>query len=515
MHSVMIVDDEPTIHEGLKALIEWERLGFVVVDTAGNAKEALAKYRLHKPGLMIVDIRMPGMDGLELIQILKRDNARLHVLVLSGYADFSYAQRAISLGIDGYLLKPVDEDEMSEHLAKLKMTMDDEIRMQAEVPSELWNQERLLREILTGRITDDSGTLRRTAKEVGMLWNGFQVVLLLPHALKSDPPLSQDSIRAGLSSLYERNGRGIVFSAEPYVGILLRDGISGASARRQLLADLQMVAEAEHCVFTVAAGERTTRIEEIRRSYAIAQERMRQRFFRVGEIIGPEPPPLLPEPTPDPVALSRLEGLADKLVLATETGNTDVLSRQLEEAGRLMLQAGEGETSAKARFMQMLTHVLERLALKHTSVRKRSQEFSGRVLAIERSQTYAVMLKSIADLLADMASDAGSDTQETCIRRMIDLINRNYKENLKLETIAEALNYNSSYLGKLFKSQTGDHFNTYRDKVRIGKAKELLEQGMRVYEVADQVGLSNVNYFHAKFRKYVGMSPTQFRENMD
>ena len=95
---------------------------------------------------------------------------------------------------------------------------------------------------------------------------------------------------------------------------------------------------------------------------------------------------------------------------------------------------------------------------------------------------------------------------------MIDLINRNYFENLKLETLADVFNYNSAYLGKLFKNVTGEYFNTYVDKVRIEKAKQLLDQGMKVYQVAEKVGYTNVDYFHSKFRKYVGTSPSAHRK---
>ncbi len=98
------------------------------------------------------------------------------------------------------------------------------------------------------------------------------------------------------------------------------------------------------------------------------------------------------------------------------------------------------------------------------------------------------------------------------IAQMIELIQRNYRDNLKLEKIGEMLNYNSAYLGKLFKNATGENFKTYLDKVRIERAKSLLGQGMKVYQVAEQVGYASVDYFHAKFRKYEGMSPSAYKK---
>lgn len=120
MYSVLIVDDELSIREGLVTLLDWESLGYRVVDTAANAIEARYKVELYSPDLMIIDIRMPGKDGLELIRELREDDeADMHIIILSGYADFSYAKRALSYGIDNYLLKPVDEDELQQYLSSL------------------------------------------------------------------------------------------------------------------------------------------------------------------------------------------------------------------------------------------------------------------------------------------------------------------------------------------------------------------------------------------------------------
>lgn len=98
---------------------------------------------------------------------------------------------------------------------------------------------------------------------------------------------------------------------------------------------------------------------------------------------------------------------------------------------------------------------------------------------------------------------------------MFDLIHRNFSDNLKHETLSGIFNSNSAYLDKLFKNVTGEYFNTYLDKVRIEKAKALLEEGMKVYQVAEKVGYTNVDYFHTKFRKYVGTSPSAYRKTVN
>ncbi|MNJ60510.1 HTH-type transcriptional regulator YesS [compost metagenome] len=115
--------------------------------------------------------------------------------------------------------------------------------------------------------------------------------------------------------------------------------------------------------------------------------------------------------------------------------------------------------------------------------------------------------------LQQLMSNIGEKAKHREVKIMLDLIERNFSENLKLETLSGVLNYNSAYLGKLFKNETGEYFNTYLDKVRIEKAKSYLEDGLKVYQVAEKVGYTNVDYFHSKFKKYVGTSPSAYRRH--
>lgn len=106
----------------------------------------------------------------------------------------------------------------------------------------------------------------------------------------------------------------------------------------------------------------------------------------------------------------------------------------------------------------------------------------------------------------------GHYSKDSVLDDILHYIDHNYANPLKLENIAPLFGYNCSYLGKLFKQRTGKSFNTYLDELRIRHSKELLQQGDRkIYEVAEQVGYSNVDYFSTKFKRYVGMSPAEYR----
>lgn len=123
MYSVVLVDDNPTITEALAHSIRWQSYGFEVSRTFEDGAEALDYIVEHKPEVVITDIRMPMMDGIEMVRRLKQVHPHVHVIVLSAYSDFSYAQSLIRYGGDGYLLKPLDEEELETMLGELAIKL--------------------------------------------------------------------------------------------------------------------------------------------------------------------------------------------------------------------------------------------------------------------------------------------------------------------------------------------------------------------------------------------------------
>ena len=116
MYRVIIVDDEPVIRRGLRETIEWDALGLEVAGEAADGKEALKLIREIRPEILITDIRMPEMDGIELIREIKKLDLNIKITILSGYSDYDYLKAAIRLGVDNYLLKPIDNDELIANL---------------------------------------------------------------------------------------------------------------------------------------------------------------------------------------------------------------------------------------------------------------------------------------------------------------------------------------------------------------------------------------------------------------
>lgn len=499
MYSVLIVDDEPLIREGLRTIIDWEEHGFQVADVASDAAETLRKLPHLEPRLMIVDIRMPGMDGLELLRaVQERYRPCPRFLILSGYADFEYARTALQLKVDGYLLKPIDEDELVRHLSRVKAEIDEERR---EAEGSL-DRESLIAKLLSGAAPASAASNEWT-------WASYEIALVRLLSREEIDVAAVSRAKQLLADRFDRIGTGVVFSADPYLGLLLKDTANSRSAHR---AAYRLIAEAcRECGldFVAVAGGAVPDAAALERSYKRARTLMKHRFLYAGGKLYIDPPEL-------PAGGSETEaGSADdKLFLALDASNPDAAMIVLRQMGASWLAAGAPEQDIKAGFVSRMSAAISKLSQNRPELRELVRAYNTEAAALYGEYRYELLLErlfSICAGIADKLSEKGAGPDKQ-VRKMIEMIHRNSSDALKLESLAEALGYNSSYLGKLFKNATGENFNTYLDKVRIEKAKELLRQGKKVYQVAEQVGYTNVDYFHAKFRKYVGSSPISFRK---
>ncbi|HEY4430178.1 MAG TPA: response regulator transcription factor [Paenibacillus sp.] len=513
MIKVMIVDDEPKLREGLRSLIPWETLGYTVVATAANGLQAIEKYHTFYPELIVADIRMPGMDGLEMISELRKEGSESHVLILSGHADFEYAKRAIGYRIDGYLLKPVDEDEMIVCLEQLHETIEQEQRFSdwnEEEPAR--NRETLLRALLQPTSEGELGEdLSRTVEALGLEQGSYEVILI---ELRKTAGINDEDLR-GIKIVMEQYFSNLpnasFFTLSQYLGILMKDPDQSVSKREELYKGLTAMIEQKGYEFIVVAGGAVPRPEMAGESLNAARELLRRAFFfKKGIIISSDPSGLLMEMKEETEEEQETES---RLLLAVETGSLSAIRPIVQTICAEHGSAGSDELRFKETFVRLLSTVLARLEPTYPEIRTYAAEHSPPIGELYQSYYLSDLQDQAVSFLEEIAGQMTSGRGNE-IKKITEIINRRYNENLKLETLSELFCYNSAYLGKMFKNTTGEYFNTYVDKVRIEKAKEFLTQGMKVYEVAEKVGYMNPDYFNAKFRKYVGISPTSYRKSI-
>ncbi|MEK4357584.1 response regulator transcription factor [Paenibacillus sp. FSL M7-1455] len=514
MLKVMIVDDEPKLRQGLQTLIPWESLDLTVTAAAANGKEALEMMEKEPPDIALVDIRMPLMDGLQLIRRLATSGHQVQCIILSGYADFEYAKQAIKYGVAGYLLKPVDIKEMTNTLKRVRERIEAERMKRGQRQLGVENRERVLHRLLIPQDQHETPAgLRNFATEAGLLWSSYEVVCVLPRDVEAGRPDVLQQCADAIQPLIEGRGLGVVTVNPPYVVLLLRKPLRGIRQREHLhqelrngLGDLRFVA---------ATGGAVCEPEEICRSYAKARHWIKQAFFsEKGQLLGPGDSSCPFSESPGQFnenAEEMMEEFILRLYYSLDAGNEPMILPLLQEAAAYFLMQEQDEHSVKESFFFLSNAVIHKLAAGSRKEWKRTEEVSRFLKGIFEYEYLSDLLEETRRFFLALAEESEPEGKEKELKIMINIIHRHYADHLKLETLAGMLNYSTAYLGQLFKSKTGEYFNTYLDKVRIQKAKELLEQGMKVYEAAERVGYTNVNYFYSKFKKYEGRSPSDFK----
>ncbi|WP_322924835.1 response regulator transcription factor [Paenibacillus campi] len=512
MFKVMIVDDEPAIREGLKTIIDWDRIGFEVVDAAANGREALQKLERIQPDLMIMDIRMPGMNGLEVIEQLRRQHSRTHVLILSGHADFEYARRALGYGVDGYLLKPVDEVEMERELVRVYESLQQaqHLAVQRQQPV---HEHELIEQML---LSSSGKEQERALQALALDWSSYQVLLLEQYVGKGDPADGWSSELEQLRSWWTSEQRHIIFRAGSYIGLL-----TGRPYGQRELGELRERLLA-HCsaaeIWYVAAGTEVDELEQIRDSYTEAADLLAQRFWFGANglaLAGSKQQQVEVARQQSILATPQANEWADRLYYAVDIRSLEAAERVLSDLITACHAAGMAERDTKSLSSHVLSLALSRLPGSVSGSGPAVQQCLALIPELYSAPAATEMVRLMLCGLERLLQSINGVSHESVMKQMTDFIRRHYSDNLKLELLAEVFNYNSAYLGKMFKTYTGESFNHFLDGVRLDRAKQLLAQGMKVHKVASLVGYANVDYFHSKFKKYTGVSPSAYREQIE
>lgn len=517
MYKAMIVDDERLIREGLAGLIAWEEHGFRITAVARDGYDALAGFDRERPDLVITDIRMPGMDGLELVDALRRQDPVLHVLVLSGFAEFDYAKRALMSRVDGYLLKPVDEDELIAQLDKIRTELDRRREEARFGGGDAGRLEDLIQALASGTLEADQALTARVVA-LGLDWTQFQVVLVEPRSEVEGGGDAVVQARQALAAAIDPRRTGLVFPLGRRVGILLRQTWSKDQALDQLHCEIAKALGGRRLEFDAAIGPATDSLSGVAESSRVAGARLSQAFFAKGAgIIAVDCASAADAGRaagPGPAAGSAVWNLplrVERLSYALDARNAEALGRALEETVAAMRAFGLDQTGIKSGFAGLAGALTERWLQTHPGSEEPRDALGDWMAGIWRQERLAnlvVFMRRRLEELWQRDNPAGTDS---LVDRMKDLIERHSADSLRLETLAEAFGYNSAYLGKVFKAKTGEYFNTWLDKVRVEKAKELLERGLKVYQAAQMVGYADADYFQMKFKKITGITPSAWK----
>lgn len=524
METLFIADDENAIREGLKQIIDWNELGFQLCGEASNGKDALSQILALNPSLVLLDVKMPGLHGTEVIRLAREAGFLGKCIILSGYADFKYAQEAIRNGVRFYLTKPIDEDELLETVTQIREEL-----AQAKQNSSHLNAYKdrakgsVLQELVENTLLAPLSAEER--KTFGLTASFYQVALCeTTHA--SDSSLTETFARL----LQVTNRENTLFDHLQIENreVLLLKGERGLQKLGELVERFDQDEIPEKDLMEgmfLTYGRPVSCPEDIHLSYEDAAALLEHRFFCPPEmrVIGFEAISKLQKDTAgamDKPAFSLspqdLSAYVNRLCDCLSSYNRRMTVDTMQELATSLEHFPDDIPQIRLFLTDLFLQIKEKMTHHYPNVTLPFRSNSESIDFIQKSNYLYEILRFLSEQFEAVMGALGNSAKDTILYDVLFYIDHHFKENIKLEAIAPLFGYNSAYLGKIFTKSVGESFNAYVDHKRIDCSKELLLQNnLKVYEIAEQVGYKNVDYFHKKFRKYVGMSPAEFRRGND
>lgn len=486
-YNVLLVDDEYMIINGLQKIIPWEAEGFCIKGTARSAKEALIVMANETIDLVITDITMPEMTGLEFINVAQKEDYQFEFVILSGYQEFEFLKDGLQLGVINYLMKPVEKNELLKTVQKAKERLDS--RAEQETRNELYS-EILLSQWVHGEMDKEgyeelSSMVELDGKQTS--WN--TLIFEIPREKKKV-----------VTNWLQENNQALFFSrnlGEKSLVITIFEGekctldhlLSGSKLEYELGAD-----------WVLSLGERVTEWEDVPDSYEKASQTLQSYKFYdqqkdthiLSSVLSNNQ-----ELSSDVVNFNKTLMIGD---VPTIEDTIDFIFEKIRKMGVMPIDVRHITFMLFMDIYRRFNHLDE-------------GEFQCIINQINHSLNMddlrGILLESIRKINQERVSYDYSEN----IQNVIDIIRKDFGTELTLKSVAQRLHMNVMYLGQLFKKETKKSFSQYLNQYRMKKAQNfLLYSDDNVNEIAFKLGYNNSTYFSQMFKKMNDISPTEFRE---
>lgn len=531
MFKLLLVDDEPDILNGMANGIPWALWGFEVVGKAKNGLEALEFIEKERPHVVLSDIRMPQMDGLQLMKKLNQTYPDIKLIILSGYSDVEYLKEAIKNHVAEYLLKPTDLDEFETTFMKIRREIEEEQRQEEELEdlkqmateNRDYKYTRILNDLIRGYAYDEN--YLTLANELGINFKKCLIVVCYPHNTieESVEPGGMMELRKRIIRYinYREDGHKLYFFesfSDQIVGIVslpdTQQGWKGFILR--LLQELQYEVQDLYGV-ELAAGvsEPCKQVSRLYNCYEQAVKCAHQKIF-----LGTLSIVLYPDlETYGKIHVGQGFDL-DKIKQCMENCDRKGLENEID----IVLKQFENQLIRDYSYVDRITleclYAVSRWGLSTYQIRledlmeeKGKQYFDIRAI-ISLRQKGEFLLDMLMLLAIEIKENRENGKMTNSLAQVVkDYVDAEYCSNLlSLDLVAERVKKNAAYLSKLFKRETGYNFSDYITKKRIEKSKELLkDHSLKIYNISEMIGYADVSNFIKVFKKNCGVSPSEYR----
>lgn len=513
MYKVLIADDESIIREGIKCLFDYESLGFTIAAEAANGEQALQKLLAHSVDVVLIDIRMPGMSGLDVIRNARESGFHGKIIILSGYSDFKYAQEAIRYGVEDYLTKPIDEEELERLLCSIREQLDAD---HANANTAEHYRQKAHDTIIEDILLKKADLSRLNLKDLHLNSDIYQVVICAKYGRQTQDASYRFSDLLRVTNQDNHSYDSIILQ---YNEVLLLKGSFAISKFNDFLERYEREKRPQKDspldALFITYGRCVSTLEDVPSSYQEAYCLLNRRFFCEQEqhTIGYRALPALSNHTPL-ICDAFLEKYSAALLNYIQSFNRNMVAETLNDLQHQLYNTSDSIDDIRLFLADLYLRIKEQINHLYSNA---SIPFASNADIIkfinDKYYLYEIIL-FFTEQFEVIMSSIGNSTRESVLDDILHYINHNYTNNITLENIAPLFGYNSSYLGKIFSKKMGENFNSYVDHIRINRSKELLllNDDLKIYTIAERVGYRNVDYFHIKFKKYVGQSPAEFRK---
>lgn len=542
LYRIILVDDEEEVRKSIIRKIDWTAVGFAVVGDAENGEDALEKIENLEPDVVLTDIRMPYMDGLTLAERIRQKYPSMKIVIFSGYDDFEYAKQAIKLNVTEYILKPVNVEELTAILKRIKTNLDEEIEQKRNVNLLRENYKRSL-PILREQFLKDLISRPMDGETVQMLlreydiplagakkWIAIAVELELEQGLTQEEaplPLHEEKnlipisvmqiLSENLKPSYRFSLVSFSGSADAKIaGIAAIDENNSQTELINILGDIcKEIRKTLKVPVTIGIGHSAQKLENISRSFQSALDALGYR-----SVVG----------TGSTIYINDVEpGIGGKLQFGSEEESALIqaikfgMEEKIRETVRgIVDRMNEARVHARQQQAYILSVANCMIQLIQQYDLNMEEIFAEDPLGPDPFTVIQSMLnrENFSRWLYQTAlkiNNALSRERDYAARQVIEkakqYIMDNYQDpGLSVEQICRYLHMSPAYFSTMFKKATGQTYIAYLTEVRLNKAVELLNMtDEKTYVIASQVGYQEQNYFSYVFKKRFGVSPTKFR----
>ncbi len=528
MHRVMIVDDEIRIRQGLSRLIEWEEYGLEIAGEAINGVDALKKLEENHISVIITDIKMPVMDGIELIKEINKRKLDVRIIVLSGFDDFSFVKNAMKLGAENYLLKPVNKEELINTIRD--MLEDMESKRISDIQSRAgltYLRNNTLNRIIKNEIRLNELKDRSELLELDIWKSGMQVAIFQPYLIndRSSPEGEAEEGKDLRSSILEICERVVnpcsdcitFIDSNERIVFIFSWVLERQELNKSLLSRCQQGVMSQLGIHsTVALGEVVESQKYLHQSYEQAVQTLDYKIvYGLDKIIQYTD------------IQNRFEEKHENENLYVEWIENCIAALQEDDLNSCIDRVYSG---IKAQGTGISPEQVRNITMKIIiTIFHKAREFFIDTEKIINHNEYMVFwsISKAEDIeeLKKLSADIGLKVIEAIRRRqnkkysktvdyVMTYIRDNYgNQDICLKTLANRMDVSAVHMGRIFKNETGMFFSDYLNQVRIQEAKKLLlETNIKIRDITEMVGFVNTSYFFTVFKKVMGVTPGEIRQ---